>query len=324
MLRTPLCDLLGIEAPIIQAGMGSNFTSAELAAAVTNAGALGSLGTGGRPLDDVRHQLLRLGDLAHGPYAVNHMVTMFDEEAFAATLEARPRVVVFALDGAGGELVARAHDAGAIVMQQVCTVAQASEAAEHGVDIIIAQGGESGGFAGTVSTMTLVPQVVAAVRPVPVVAAGGITDGRGLAAALMLGAVGVNIGTRFLSSSEAPVSDAWKQMILAAASEDAVKVDFWNDISPLPGASGYVTLPRALKTPFIERWLGRHDEARDAAEEVLSEFGAAAGEGRIHEYIPHAGQSAGAIHEVKPAAEIVRSIVAEAEELLLGAASFVR
>ena len=322
MLRTPLCDLLGIDAPIIQAGMGSDFTSAELAAAVTNAGALGSLGTGGRALDDVRRQLLLLGDLAHGPYAVNHMVTMLDEAAFTATLEARPRVVVFALADAG-DLVRRAHDAGALAMQQVCTVAQAIEAAEHGADIIIAQGGESGGFAGTVSTMTLVPQVVAAVRPVPVVAAGGITDGRGLAAALMLGAVGVNVGTRFLSSSEAPVSDAWKQVIVAAASEDAVKVDFWNDISPLPGASGYGTLPRAVKTPFIERWLGRHDEARDAAEEVLAEFGAAAGAGRIHEYMPHAGQSAGAIHDVKPAAEIVRAIVAEAEELLLAAASFV-
>jgi len=322
MLRTAICDLLKIDVPIVQAGMGSGFTSAELAAAVTNAGALGSLGTGNRPLDDVRRQLLRLGDLAHGPYAVNHMVTVLDEAAFAATLDARPRVVVFALADAG-DLVRRAHDAGALVMQQVCTVAQACEAAEGGADVIIAQGGESGGFGGTVSTMTLVPQVVAAVHPLPVIAAGGITDGRGLAAALMLGAAGVNIGTRFLASQEAPVSAAWKQTILSAASEDAVKVDFWNDISPLPGAPGYGTVPRALNTPFIERWLGRRDEARRDATELLAEFGAAAGAGRMHEYMPFAGQSAGAIREVKPAAEIVREIAAEAEELLLRAASFV-
>ncbi len=321
MLRTAICDLLKIDVPIIQAGMGSGFTSAELAAAVSNAGALGSLGTGNRPTDDVRRQLALLSDLVHGPYAVNHMVTVLHESAFDATLNAHPPVVVFALADAG-DLMRRAHDAGALVIQQVCTVAQASAAVESGADIIIAQGGESGGFGGTVSTMTLVPQVVSAVHSVPVVAAGGITDGSGLAAALMLGAAGVNIGTRFLASKEAPVAGAFQQVIVDAQSEDAVKVDFWNDISPLPGSPGYGTVPRALRTPFIDRWRGRRAEAREHAAELLSEFSSVAGAGRMHEYMPFAGQSAGAIRDVKSAAEIVHEIAAEAEELLRRSSSF--
>ncbi|MDP3769062.1 MAG: nitronate monooxygenase, partial [Dehalococcoidia bacterium] len=165
MIRTKLCDLLDIEIPIVQAGMG-RFTSAELVAAVTNAGALGSLGAGSRPVDDLRRQLARLADLTTGSFAVNHLVTVIDEEAFTATLDARPRVVSLALDHPH-DYVKRAQDAGALVMHQVTTVDQARDAAERGVDIIIAQGGEAGGYGGSVATMTLVPQVVDAVRPTP-------------------------------------------------------------------------------------------------------------------------------------------------------------
>ena len=111
-------------------------------------------------------------------------------------------------------------------MVQVTTVGQAVQAAERGVDVIIAQGSEAGGYGGTISTMALVPQVVDAVSPIPVVAAGGIYDGRGIAAAFMLGAVGVNMGTRFLASKEAPIDDDWKQAIIEAHSEDAVKAPF--------------------------------------------------------------------------------------------------
>ncbi len=120
-----------------------------------------------------------------------------------------------------GDLVKQAHDAGALTMLQVTTVAQAVQAAERGIDVIIAQGGESGGYCGEVSTMTLVPQVVDAVSPIPVVAAGGIFDGRGIAAALMLGAAGVNMGTRFIACMEAPAPAEWKRAITQAKSEDA-------------------------------------------------------------------------------------------------------
>src|SRR4029079_15129206 len=151
----------------------------------------------------------------------------------------------------------RAHDAGAKVMVQVTTVAQAVQAAQRGADLIIAQGGEAGGYGGTVSTMPLLPQVVDAVAPIPVVAAGGIFDGRGLAAALVLGAGGVNLGTRFLASAEAPISKEWQRAILGAASEDTMKLDVLNDIQPVPGTVGYRTVLRPISTPFMEGWQGR-------------------------------------------------------------------
>jgi nitronate monooxygenase/enoyl-[acyl-carrier protein] reductase II len=112
-----------------------------------------------------------------------------------------------------------------------------------------------------IGASTLVPQVVDAVSPIPVVAAGGIADGRGLVAALVLGAQGVNIGTRFLASVEAPIGEGYKQAIIQAESEDAIKVEVWNDIIPLPGAGGYGTVPRAIRAPFIESWQQRRSEA---------------------------------------------------------------
>jgi len=124
-------------------------------------------------------------------------------------------------------------------MLQVTTVAQAAQAANRGIDVIIAQGGEAGRYCGEVSTMALLPQVVGAVSPAPVVATGGIFDGRGIAAALMLGAVGVNMGTRFIACTEAPAPEECKRAITEAKSEDSVKVDVINDISPLPGTVGF-------------------------------------------------------------------------------------
>jgi nitronate monooxygenase/enoyl-[acyl-carrier protein] reductase II len=321
MLRTPLCDLLGIDAPVIQAGMGP-FTATELVAAVSNAGGLGSLGASQRPVEDLRQQLARLRALTDRPFAVNHLVPTLNEEAFALTLQARPAVISLAL-GDPGDLVKRAQGANSKVVHQVHTVRQAQEAAERGVDVLIAQGGEAGGFGGTVAALTLIPQIVDAVSPLPVVAAGGIADGRGLAAALILGAQGVNIGTRFLASAEAPIGEAWKQAILAAESEDAVKADVWNDIVPLPGRGGYGTVPRALRTPFLDEWQSRRDEARREAERLGGEILMAVRQGQMNEYVPFAGQTAGAIHDILPAAEIVRQIVAEAEEVLRGAAACV-
>jgi enoyl-[acyl-carrier protein] reductase II len=320
MLRTRVCDLLGIEVPIVQAGMGP-FTSAELVAAVSNAGGLGSLGAASRPNPDLRRQLDLTRELTDRPFAVNHLVPTIDREAFTLTLMARPRVVSFAL-GDPGDLVERAHDAGCLVMQQVHTVQQALQAAERGADLIVAQGGEAGGYGGTVAALALVPQVVDAVSPLPVIAAGGIFDGRGLASALVLGAQGINIGTRFLASAEAPVGDGWKQAILAAESEQAVKVDVWNDILPLP-VNDYGAVPRALRTPFIDQWQQRRDEARQEAKRLQEEVGAAWQGGRLHELVPLAGQTAGAIREILPAGEIVRRLVREAEQALARTASLV-
>ena len=320
-IHTPLCDLFRIEHPIIQAGMG-RFTSAELVAAACNAGALGNLGTNGRSAAELRDQIAAIRQRTDRPFAVNFLISDFDEESFAAALEARVPVISFAL-GAPGDHVRRAQASGALVLHQVHTVEQARQAAEQGVDALIAQGGEAGGFGQYVGVMALVPQVVDAVRPLPVVAAGGIADGRGLAAALLLGAAGVNIGTRFLATVEAPIPEGYKQAIVAARSEDTVKVEFWNDVMPAPGLGGYGTVPRAIRTPFSDRWLGRRGKVAQRAGELRDELFTALPQGRLHDYVPFAGQTVGLIREILPVEQVVRRIVAEAEEALQRGAGLV-
>ena len=321
MLRTSLCDLVGIDIPVIQAGM-SIFTSPSLAAAVSNAGGLGSLGAWQRPVEQLRREVNELSNATDRPFALNHVVPDLDPAGLELTLEVAPAVVSFALDDAG-DLMQRVHAVGSLVMQQVSTVRQAEVAVEHGADIIVAQGGEAGGYGGSVATLGLVPQVVDAVRPVPVVAAGGIADGRGLAAALVLGAAGVNLGTRFLASEESPVGHLWKQAILASASEAWVHLDFFNDIRPNPGTLGYGTRMRALRTEFTDRWKRRADEARDDPTATLTEIADAAAEGRSEELLVVGGQSAGLVGELLPAADIVQMLASEAHDALANAAGLV-
>ena len=317
MLRTALCELLGIDHPVIQAGMGPFGSDATLAAAVSNAGAIGTLGGAGRSDEDLRKQLSELRDLTARPFIVNFTQPFLQEhpEAFDVALEASPPVMSLAL-GDPGELPKRAHDAGALFVQQVHTVEQARLVAERAVDVIIAQGTEAGGFTGTVAMPVLVPQVVDAVSPIPVVAAGGIADGRGLAAALVLGAQGVNMGTRFLASEEASIAESWKRAILDAQSQDAVKADVWDDIFPKPGGGAFDVVPRSLRTPFIEEWSGRRDEAAKRVEILQGEIWSGVNEGEMDRFVPFTGQVAGLIREILPAGEIVRGLISQAEETL--------
>jgi nitronate monooxygenase/enoyl-[acyl-carrier protein] reductase II len=317
MLRTSLCDLFRIDYPIILAPMGSA-TSAEFAAAASNAGGLGSIGTLNRSTEAILRDIEVVAGLTDRPYAINHIPPVLDERAFRATLEAQPAAISFAL-GDPGDLVRRAHDAGSLVIVQVTTVAQAVEAAGRGADVIIAQGGEAGGYVGAVSTFPLLPQVVDAVAPIPVVAAGGIFEGRGLAAALVLGAVGVNLGTRFLASTESPISDKWRQAIVQAASEDTMKLEVLNDINPLPGTVGYRTVLRSIRTPFMDEWQGKRETARAERKRLSNEMHAAMSAGRRHEVILTAGQSAGGIKDVLPVAQIIQRMMAEAEAALSAA-----
>jgi nitronate monooxygenase/enoyl-[acyl-carrier protein] reductase II len=282
---------------------------------VSNAGGLGGIGSLFRPTAAVKRDIDVVRRLTSRPFAVNHIPQTLDAEAFRYTLEARPAVVSFALADPG-DLVRQAHEVGSLVMLQVTTVAQAVQAAERGVDVITAQGGESGGYCGEVSTMTLVPQVVDAVSPIPVVAAGGIFDGRGIAAALMLGAVGVNLGTRFITSTEAPAPEEWKRAITAAKSEDAVKVDVLNDISPLPGTEGFPTVPHSLPTAFLDEWSGRREEARRDRNRLRGQIVSTTHAGRQHECALWAGQTAGGITEILSVGEIMRRLMAEAEAAL--------
>ena len=320
MLKTPLCDLFGIEVPIILAPMGT-CTSAELAAAVSNEGGLGGIGTLFRSTAAIKRDIDMVRKLTSRPFAINHIPQTLDAEAFRYTLEARPPVISFTLADPG-DLVRQAHDVGSLVMLQVTTVSQAIEGAERGVDVIIAQGGESGGYCGEVSTMPLVPQVVDAVTPIPVVASGGIFDGRGIAAALMLGAVGVNLGTRFIASLEAPAPVEWKQAITAANSEEAVKVDVLNDISPLPGTAGFHTVLRSLRTTFLDEWTAKREEARRDRHRLRSQIVSTTQAGRPHECLLTAGQTVGGIKDTLSVSEIVRRLVAETEVALSGARFF--
>jgi enoyl-[acyl-carrier protein] reductase II len=317
MLRTTFCEALGVEHPIVQAGMGPFGSGSELAAAVSNAGALGSLGGAGRPSEDLRQQLAVLRTLTERPFAVNFTQPWLQQhpESFDIALEMHAPIVSLAL-GDPGDLPARAHDAGALFIQQVHTVEQALLVAERGVDVIIAQGTEAGGFGGKVSTVALVPQVVDAVGPVPVLAAGGIADGRGLAAALVLGAQGVNLGTRFLASEEAAISDEWKRAILAAGSQNAVKVDVWDDIFGKPGGGAFDVVPRALETPFIEQWQGHRTDAAIDASRLQGEITSAIQQQNMERFVPFTGQSAGLIEEILPARDIVRRLIVQATEAL--------
>jgi nitronate monooxygenase/enoyl-[acyl-carrier protein] reductase II len=310
---------LGIEHPVIEAALGP-WSSPELTAAVSDAGGIGSVGTALASPAQVREHIRAVRELTDRPFIVNHTARPFVEEVFAVMLDERPAVVSYAI-GDPGELVVRVHDAGCLFMQQVHTVEQAERAAAAGVDLIVAQGGEAGGFGGTLGALGLVPQVVDAVGPVPVVAAGGIADGRGLAAALTLGAVGINVGTRFLASEEAGIPDEWKRRIVAARSEDTVKVEFAPEVFPPAGPGGYDTRPRVLETPFVEEWNRRRDEIGDHAARVSEEMVAAVREDRGHEYVPFTGETTGLISEVLPAGEIVRRFVAEAEASLSSASS---
>ena len=314
MLKTPLCDIFGLDVPIILAPMGT-CTSAELAAAVSNEGGLGGIGTLFRSLTAIKRDIDTVKTLTSRPFAINHIPQALDAEAFRYTLQAKPAVISFALDDPG-DMVRQAHDVGSRVMLQVTTVAQAGRAAERGVDVIIAQGGESGGYCGEVSTMALVPQIVDAVSPIPVVAAGGIFDGRGIAAALMLGAAGVNLGTRFIVSKEAPAPEEWKQAIIAANSENSIKVDVLNEISPIPGTKGFPTIPRSLPTAFLNEWTNKREEARRERDRLRAQIVATTQAGRQHECILWAGQTAGGLKEVLPVATIMRQLIDEAEVAL--------
>ena len=312
-LRTAFTELLGIELPILQAAIWPA-TSPELVAAVGEAGAIGSVGGVFTDADGLLARIERVRELTDRPFVVNHVVPNLDEGAFAATLDARPAAISFAL-GEPGDLVARAHEAGITVIHQVHTVGQAVAAADLGIDVFIAQGSEAGGqgMAEGVSTMTLVPQVVDAVAPAPVLAAGGVADGRGLAAALALGAAGANVGTRFLASAEASAPGAWKERIVATQSEDCVRFETWRAVMP---ARGYDVVPRVIRTDFVAEWHGRFDDAAAQAEELRGKIMGSVRAGRPDELTPFTGQTAGLITDVLPAGEIVRRMAAEACDAL--------
>jgi nitronate monooxygenase/enoyl-[acyl-carrier protein] reductase II len=314
-VRTALCDLLGIDHPVIQASIGP-WSSVALTAAVSEAGGIGSLGTALMSPEQIADQIRRTRERTEKPFIVNHTRRPLSDEAFELTLRERPAAVSLAL-GEPGELAERAHQAGCLFINQVHSVEQAVQAVEQGADVVIAQGEEAGGFGGGIGTMVLLPQVVDAVAPVPVVAAGGIADARGLAAALLLGAAGVNVGTRFVASSEAELPERWKERIVGARSEETVRAGFAEHVFPPVGPGGYPgTTPRVLRTGWVERYNADPEQARADRERLAAELIEAVRGGRGDELVPFTGQTVGLIDSVEPAREIIEEMVFGAEELL--------
>lgn len=307
-LRTPVCGVLGIEVPIVQGGM-STYTSAELVAAVSNAGALGIIGAHGRSVDDLRDEIRRVRALTAKPFGVNHVVCLIDDACFNLTVA--QRVPVLSLSwGHSAELVDRAHEAGLKVVHQVNTPEEAGVVATEGADVVVAQGAEAGGHtATTMGTMALVPQTVDVVRPTPVLAAGGIADGRGLAAAIMLGAQGVLMGTRFLATVECHGRGHSKDVLLNSLGSQTVASKFYDDVLGIlwPGS-----VVRTVRNQLLDEWAKRPTEWAAAAEKLRPEVRAAVANG---EFVL-AGESVGLVHEILPAAEVVARIAAEADALL--------
>ena len=295
----------------------------DLAVEVCEAGGLGSVGTAVRPLAELRAQWRRLRERTARPFAVNHTGRPFNPEAFEATLEFGPAAISFHM-GVPRELIAAAHDRGIVWLQTIGDVDAAITAIDAGADVLVAQGTEAGGNAGWVATMVLVPAVVDVAGDVPVVAAGGIADGRGVAAALALGAQGVSLGTRFLASSEMSIDGSWKERIVAASALEAVKVPHVERVMPpftLPQAAGVPFAPRALRTELIDRL--ESDPASVDPAEVGPQLLAAVRHGGGHDLLPFAGQSAQLIHDIAPAADIVARLVHEATTALQRASELI-
>jgi enoyl-[acyl-carrier protein] reductase II len=321
-MRSALCDVLGVEVPIVLAPFGP-WDEVALAAAVCAAGALGSVGTAVRSVDQLEAQWRLLRARTDRPFAVNHTGRPFNADAFEATLRFEPAAISFHM-GLPVELIAAAHDHGIRWLQTVGDVDAAKAAVDAGVDVLVAQGTEAGGNAGWVSTMVLVPAVVDVAGTVPVVAAGGIGDGRGMAAAFALGAQGVSLGTRFLASTEMTIDGAWKDRIVAAGALEAVKVPHSERVMPpftLP-QSGVPFAPRALRTELIERLEADPDSVDPAV--VGPQLLAAVRAGGGHDLLPFAGQSVALIHDIVPAGQLIARLVDEATAALSQASDRVR
>jgi enoyl-[acyl-carrier protein] reductase II len=306
VIKTPLCEMLGIEHPIIQGGMAWAATP-ELAASVSNAGGFGIVGAGNAPPEVVRRELRRVRKLTNKPFGANvPLFTAGAEEAVQVFIDEGVAVVTTG-GGSAGPYLESLQRAGILVIPVVASVALARRMARLGVDALIAEGMESGGHVGDVATLPLVPQVVDAVD-IPVVAAGGIADGRGLAAALALGAVGIQMGTRFICTTECQVHPNYKRTIVRA-----------HDRATMVTGRSVGHPVRSIRGPFVRRF-GELERSGASDEEVMA-FGvgslrAAIIDGDIEQGSVMAGQSAGLVGDVIPVEALIEKIVREAEAII--------
>lgn len=309
MIHTRLNELLGIRHPVIQAGMGG-VAQWELAAAVSEAGGLGVLGGAFMSPQAIRTQIRKIKEHTSKPYGVDLLLAEgapMVEDVMKVILEEEVPVFVSGL-GSPGVWTERMHDRGMKVVALVGNAKHARRCAEAGCDIIVAQGHEAGGHTGRVPTMVVVPMIVDAVAPLPVVAAGGIGDGRGLAAALMLGAQGVLVGTRFIASAEATAHDRYKDRLVSMTEEDTIVTRSYTGKSC-----------RVVRNLHTEEWEKTPEKIQPFPVQMMKvgeRAGTAIALGEMDYGMAPAGQIAGLIHDRPTAGELLERMVGEAEELL--------
>ncbi len=308
--KTKVCDLFGIEHPIVLAGMGG-VSTAPLAAAVSNAGGLGVIGGAMMGAERLRAEIRRTKELTDKPFAVDLLApdpdiirpqiqVIYDEgvKIFVAGL-AVPEAFI-------GEM----HERDMTVVVMVGKVRHAEKSAQAGADVVVAQGTEAGGHTGLVGGMALIPQVVDAVD-IPVLAAGSITDGRGMVAAMALGAQGVVIGTRFIATHEAAAADCYRRELVEKGSADTVRTRC------------YTGKPaRAIRNRYTDSWEGRSEEiepfpiqAMHSQQAGLMSYAGESGDGDPDQLFMPAGQGIGMIDSVKSADEVFQDILSQARQV---------
>ncbi len=311
MLRTPICDRLGIKYPIVLAGMGG-VSMHRLVAAVSNAGGLGVIGAATLDASGLRREIRETRKLTDRPFAVDllapipdmirpQMQVVFEEEVgiFVAGL-AVPK-----------DFIAEMHERGMTIIVMIGRVRHAVKSEEAGADIVAAQGTEAGGHTGEVGGLALIPQVVDAVK-IPVLAAGGIADGRGLVASLALGAQGAVVGTRFIATPEAQASRSYREAIVRSGEADTIRTRC------------YTGKPaRTIRNPYNEAWERKADQIQPFPMQVaysvgqgVMDYAGLRGDGDADRDFMPAGQGMGLVRSVKPAAEVFADIVREAEQVL--------
>ena len=314
MIKSAICDLLGIQYPVFQGGMAW-IADGRLAAAVSEGGGLGIIAAGNAPGDYVRDQIRAARKMTDKPIGVNIMLlSPFAADVARVVTEEKVEVVT---TGAGNPAAYMSAwlAAGIRVIPVVASVALAKLMTRVGASALIAEGGESGGHVGELTTMVLVPQICDA-TDLPVIAAGGIADGRGAAAAFMLGACGIQMGTRFLSAEECTVHPAYKEKILKAT-----------DLCTMVTGRRLGHPVRSLRTPFARNYAkaeygGMPDEDLEALGTGALRLAVQEGDNERGCFL--AGQIAAMVRKEQPAAEIIREVVEEAEPLLLGASKWVK
>ena len=316
MIASPICDMLGIQYPVFQGGMAW-IADGKLAAAVSNAGGLGIISAMNANAEYVREQIHIARGLTDKPFGVNIMLmSPFAAECAQVCAEEKPAVITTGA-GSAAPYIPMWKEAGIKVIPVIASVTMAKQAEKAGADAVIAEGQESGGHIGELTTMALVPQVADAVS-IPVLAAGGIGDGRGIAAALMLGAKGVQMGTRFLVAKECGVHQNYKDMVLGA-----------KDISTqVTGRRFGGNTCRGIKNAFTRGFV-KQEYAPDATPESIADLGAgslrrAAVEGDVKTGSVLAGQISGLITKEQTCEEILTEIMQEAESCLRGGTAWVR